>query len=161
MAVIVKVIRHSIAGLPYLWNICGYGRDHEIARGGYGLNPFVQETAYSQMVTLRRYHNQLSTNPVVHIVVSFDEQTDNAEFAIKKAPAIAAYFKNYYQLIWSVHPADQDSSHYHLHIMLNTVNAKNGRLFHSGPAEMHAFAAHVKQFTGQPYKLVFEQRKNW
>ena len=161
MAVIVKVIRHTNPGLPYLWNLCNYGRDHEIARGGYGLNPYVQDAAYSQMVALRRYYNQLSTNPAAHIVVSFDEWTDNEAFAINNAPAIAAYFKNSYQLIWSVHPADVDSSHYHVHIMLNSVNLKNGSLFHSGPAEMHAFAAYVMQFTGQPYKLVFEQRPNW
>ncbi len=50
------------------------------------------------------------------------------------------------------------SSHYHVHIMLNSVNVKNGSLFYSGPAEMHAFAAYVMRLTGQPYKLVFQQR---
>jgi len=50
------------------------------------------------------------------------------------------------------------SSHYHMHIMLNSVNLKNGGLFHSGPAEIHAFADYVMRITGQPYKLVFEQR---
>lgn len=161
MAVIVKVIRHKDPGLPYLRSLCGYGRDHEIARGGFGVNPNDQQTAYEQMLATRRYYNQLSSNPAAHIVVSFDEETNNEEFAVNNAPAIAAYFQDSYQLIWAVHPADVDSSHYHLHIMLNTVNAKNGNLFHSGPAEMHAFAAHVMQFTGQPYKLVFEQRPNW
>lgn len=158
MAVIVKVIRHTNPGLPYLRNLCNYGQDHEIARDGLGVNPDIQDVAYAQMVALRRYYNQLSTNPAAHIVVSFDGWTDNAEFALQYAPTIAAYFQNSYQLIWSVHPADQDSSHYHMHIMLNSVNIQNGKLFHSGPAEMHAFAVYVMQFTGQPYKLVFEQR---
>lgn len=161
MAIIVKVIRHTNPGLPYLRNLCNYGRDHEIARDGLGVNPDIQDVAYAQMVALRRYYNQLSTNPAAHIVVSFDGWTDNAEFVLQNAPAIAAYFQNSYQLIWSVHPADQDSSHYHMHIMLNSVNIQSGKLFHSGPAEMHAFAAYVMQFTGQPYKLVFEQRKKW
>ena len=147
--------------MPYPWNICNYGRDHEIARGGYGLNPFVQEAAYSGMVTLRRYHHQLSTNPIVHIVVSFDEQTDNAEFAIKNAPAIAAFFKDHYQLIWMVHPADPDSSHFHMHILLHSVNLQNGKLFHSGPYEMNAFCYHVKSITGMGFRLVCEQRDNW
>ena len=102
MAVIVKVIRHTNPGLLYLWNLCNYGRDHEIARGGYGLNPYVQDAAYSQMVALRRYYNQLSTNPAAHIVVSFDEETNNEEFAVNNAPAIAAYFQDSYQLIWAV-----------------------------------------------------------
>lgn len=160
MAVIVKVIRHTNPGLPYLWNLCNYGRDHEIARGGYGLNPYVQDAAYSQMVALRRYYNQLSSNPAAHIVVSFDEETNNEEFAVNNAPAIAAYFQDSYQLIWAVHPADVDSSHYHMHIMLNSVNVNNGSLFHSGPPEMHAFASHVMQFTNQSYNLVFEQWPN-
>ncbi|MEE3404923.1 MAG: relaxase/mobilization nuclease domain-containing protein [Acutalibacteraceae bacterium] len=161
MAVIVKVIRHSNPGLSYLWSLCGYGRDHEIMRGGFGVNPYDRKVAYAEMLAPRMYFNQLSTNPAAHIVVSFDGRTDNAAFALNNAPAIAAYFKNSYQLIWAVHPPDVDSSHYHMHIMMNSVNVNNGSLFHSGPPEMHAFAAHVMQFTGQPYKLVFEQRPNW
>ncbi|MCR4759731.1 MAG: relaxase/mobilization nuclease domain-containing protein [Oscillospiraceae bacterium] len=105
MAVIVKVIRHKDPGLSYLWNLCGYGRDHEIARGGFGVNPNDQQTAYEQMLATRRYYNQLSSNPAAHIVVSFDEETNNEEFAVNNAPAIAAYFQDSYQLIWAVHPS--------------------------------------------------------
>ncbi|MEE3403252.1 MAG: relaxase/mobilization nuclease domain-containing protein [Acutalibacteraceae bacterium] len=158
---IVKFIRHSDAGMPYLWNMCFYGREREISRGGFGLNPYDPETAYSQMEAVKRYFNQTSTNPLIHIVVSFDGWTDNAEFAMKNAPAIAAFFKDHYQLIWMVHPADPDSSHFHMHILLHSVNLQNGKLFHSGPYEMNAFCYHVKSITGMGFRLVCEQRDNW
>ncbi len=79
---------------------------------------------------------------------------------MKNAPAIAAFFKDYYQLIWMVHPADPDSSHFHMHILLHSVNLQNGKLFHSGPYEMNAFCYHVKSTTGMGFRLVCEQRDN-
>lgn len=158
---IVKFIRHSDAGMPYLWHMCFYGIRREISRGGFGLNPYDPETAYVQMEAVKRYFNQTSTNPLIHIVVSFDGWTDNAESAIKNAPAIAAFFKEHYQLIWMVHPADIDSSHFHMHILLHSVNLQNGKLFHSGPYETNAFGYHVKNITGMGFRLVCEQRDNW
>ena len=160
MAVILKTIRHTDPGLSYLRNMCYYGRDREIARGGFGLNPYDPEKAYAAMLAAKQYYHQTSTNPLIHIVVSFDGPTNNAEFAVKAAPLIAAYFKDYYQLLWSVHPADVDSSHYHMHILLHSVNLQNGKLFHSGQYEMSAFGYHVKQITGMWFRLVFEQCEN-
>ena len=156
MGIIVKVIRHSNADLSYLRNACRYGRDREIARGAFGVNPHDPEKQYAQMVTARKYFNQTSTNPLIHLVVSFDGKTDNAAFAIAAAPQLAAYFKANYQVLWSVHPADPESSHFHVHIMLNSVNLLNGKLFHSGPYEINGFAYHVKWITGMPYRIVFE-----
>lgn len=161
MAIIVKAIRHANAGLPYLRNMCYYGRDREIARGGFGVNSQNPEAEYTQMVAVRQYFNQTSTNPLVHMVISLDGTTDNADYAVSHAAEIAGYFKDSYQLAWSVHPPEEHSSHHHIHIVLNSVNVQNGNLFHSGPAEMHAFAAHVKEITGMDYQLEFEQRQNW
>lgn len=161
MAVLVKVIRHSDPGLPYLRNMCSYGINREIARGGYGVNPYDPQIAYSQMQTARQYYTQMSTNPLIHIVVSFDGPTNSAEYAIQAAPLIAAYFKEAYQLIWSVHPADEDSSHYHMHILLHSVNMQNGNLFHSGPFEIGSFAYYVREITGMPFQIVYETRENW
>ena len=160
MGVIVKVIRHKNADLSYLWNACRYGRDREIARGAYGVHPQDPESEYAQMVAARKYYNQTSTNPLIHLVVSFDGMTDNAIFAIKAAPKIAAYFKSSYQVLWSVHPADPESSHFHVHIMLNTVNLRNGKLFHSGPYEINGFAYHVKWITGMSYQICFECKED-
>ena len=55
---------------------------------------------------------------------------------------------NNYQVMWGVHPSDPDSSHHHMHILLNSVNLMNGTLFHSGPYEVNGFCNHVKTITG-------------
>ena len=152
--VIVKVIRHSDGGLNYLWSMNRYIRDgREIASGGYGVELYDYRVACHQMEMVRQCYNQMSTNPLIHFVVSFDRETDNVEYAKAAAPQIAAYFNGNYQYLWCVHPADEDSSHYHVHILLHSVNMLNGRLFHSGPYEINGFCYHVKQITGMPYKL--------
>lgn len=156
MAVVIKVIRHADGGMDYLRNMCNYIRDgREIARGGYGLNPYDAGAAYSQMEAVRKYYCQMSTNPLIHFVVSFDGLTDTERFAVEAAPMIAEYFGNTYQLLWCVHAADENSSHYHMHILLHSVNLMNGRLFHSGPYEVNGFCYHVKNITGMPYQQVF------
>ena len=161
MGIIVKVIRHSNPGLPYLRNMCYYGRDREIARGGYGVNPFDPECAYQQMVAVRHFYSQTSTNPLIHFVVSLDGETDTAQYAVSHAAEIAGYFKDSYQLLWSVHPADPDSSHHHIHIVLHSVNLQTGKLFHSGAYEVRGFAYYVKAITGMWVDYCFEQRENW
>ncbi len=160
MAVLIKVIRHSDGGLQYLQNLCGYMRDgREIAYGGYGLNPYDAGAAYAQMEAVKRYYGQTSTNPLVHFVVSFDGVTDNMDFAMRAAPMIASYFMQNYQVMWSVHPSDPDSSHFHQHILLHSVNLQNGRLFHSGPYEVNGFCYHVKAITGMPYRVVYDSNR--
>ena len=162
MAILIKVIRDSDGGLKYLRNMCNYiwdGREQECGYGGYGLNPYDAGAAYSQMEQVKRYYGQTSTNPLVHFVVSFDGATDNAAYASQAAPLIAGYFKDNYQVMWGVHPSDPDSSHHHMHILLNSVNLMNGTLFHSGPYEVNGFCNHVKTITGMPYRVVYDSKK--
>ena len=111
------------------------------------------------MEAVKRYYGQINTNPLVHIVVSYDGPTNTAEFAMRAAPLIASYFMDNYQVMWSVHPADPDSSHYHVHFLLNSVNLLNGKLFHSGPYEVNGFCKHVKAITGMPYRVVYDNKR--
>lgn len=162
MAVLIKVIRDSGGGLPYLQNACYYirdGREQGYGYGGYGVNPYDAGAAYSQMEAVKRYYGQTNANPHIHFVVSFDGPTNTAEFAAYAAPLIAGYFKDNYQVMWGVHPADSDSSHYHTHILLNSVNLQNGHLFHSGRYEVNGFCRHVKAITGMPYRVVYENKR--
>ena len=121
--------------------------------------PYDVEDAYMQMLAVKQYFGKTSGNPLVHIVVSFDGPTNTAEYAAYAAPLIAGYFKDNYQVMWGVHPADSDSSHYHTHILLNSVNLMNGTLFHSGPYEVNGFCNHVKTITGMPYRVVYDSKK--
>lgn len=159
MAVVIVMLRQSDGGFKYLENACRYIRDgRELTCGGFGVNPFDTKAAYRQMEAVKRYYGQTSTNPLLHFIVSFDGPTDNLEFATHAAPAIAAFFKDNYQVMWSVHHADGDSAHYHLHLIVNSVNLQNGKLFHSGPYELKAFRNHVNAVTGMQCNLDYRKR---
>ena len=161
MAVIVKVIRHSDGGSAYLRNMCWYVRDErKLAYGGYGVNISDFQTAYEQMECLRRYYSQVSTNPLVHIIISFDEETDNIQFAVANAHKIASYFMKEYIYLWCIHKKDEECSHIHMHLLLNSVNLKNGKLFHSGIYEMNEFCYHIQKITHMEWKLVFAKSNN-
>lgn len=156
--VIIKVIRHSGEVSEYLQSMIGYVTDSRaLVSGGYGLNPYNPAMAYAQMVAVKQYYNQTSMNPLIHLVVSLDGVSNNAEIAVMMAPWIASYFQSNYQLMWCLHAPDELSAHhYHIHILLNPVNVQNGHLFHSGPYEMNAFGFHVKSITGDSFQVRYE-----
>lgn len=156
--VIIKVIRHSGSDLSYLQNMIAYVTDSRaIVSGALGLNPNNPSIAYEQMVAVKKYCKQMSMNPLVHIVVSLDGACNNQRAAVLIAPRIVAYFKDNYQLMWCVHAPDESSGHHwHIHILLNSVNVQNGHLFHSGPYEMNAFGYHVKQITDDSFNVRYE-----
>ena len=156
--VIIKVIRHSGEVSGYLQSMVGYVTDERaIAPGALGLNPYNPAMAYEQMVAVKQYYNQTSTNPLVHLVVSLDGNFNNQEAAVQLAPLITAYFKGDYQLMWCVHAPDASSEHhYYIHILLHSVNVQNGHLFHSGPYEMNAFGYYVKRITGDSFQVCYE-----
>ena len=160
MAVIVKVIRHSGSGIDYLQNMVRYVTDaRAIAYGGYGVNYTDPNMAFAQMMSVKQHYCQTSMNPLIHFVISLDGYTDNEAFAVQAAPQIAAYFKENYQILWCVHRADDVDAHYHMHILLNSVNVMNGRLFHSGPYEVNSFAYHIHDITGLPFQVVWDCRR--
>ena len=156
MAIIVKIKRQSDGGIGYLHNMCHYVRDHRaIAKGGYGLNIEDPEIAFSQMVWIRKYYGQVSTNPLIQIVVSFDEGTDNIQSAILLAPKIASYFNSEFVYLWCIHHADKDSAHYHMHILLHSVNLRNGNLYHSSRYNMTGLCYHIEKLTYMQCHLIF------
>ena len=92
--VVIKVIRHSGSGLDYLQKMCGYVTNwRAIVYGGFGVNADTPDMAFSQMLAVRQRYNQLSTNPLVHIVVSLDGSCDDEAFAIQAAPLIVSFLR--------------------------------------------------------------------
>ena len=69
---------------------------------------------------------------------------------------IAGFFKNHYQMITAVHQEDQKNSLYHAHIVMNTVNYNNGKLYHSGIAELQKLAMHIRNVTGNYCKPIIK-----
>lgn len=72
----------------------------------------------------------------------------DAETACRYTEQIAALHKGDYQMITAVHKENQGNSLYHAHFVMNTVNINNGKLYHSGRAELKQFAMHIHEVTG-------------
>ena len=74
--------------------MCGYVTNwRAIVYGGFGVNADAPDMAFSQMLAVRQRYNQLSTNPLVHIVVSLDGSCDDEAFAIQAAPLIVSFLR--------------------------------------------------------------------
>ena len=159
--VIVKLIRDTDGGIAYLRNTVRYVANARkaIAFGGFGVDDTDPEFAFRQMCIVKKRYHQTSMNPLLHFVVSFDGACNNERFAVQAAPYIAEYFADEYQLMWCVHCKDKKDAHYHMHILLNSVNVVNGKLIRSARQDVHCFAIHVKRITGMLYRVVFEPVK--
>ena len=59
-------------------------------------------------------------------------------------------------MLWCVHEAERGCSYYHSHMIVNSVSYINGKMIHSGPHEMNAFARFVRQVTGQNCRWGFQ-----
>lgn len=157
--VYVKLIRHTYGGLEYLKNAIFYLGDKEERKGvgGYGANPYNLHRAYEQMRYIRIYYNKLSGNPLIHLIVSYDECVQDAETACEYTRKIAKYLGDSYQLLWAVHKLNHGVSQYHAHIVTNSVGYKNGLMFHSGRKEMKMFCNYVSNITRSECRFFFEK----
>ena len=71
VAVIIK--KNTCPDNNYLLNACRYVLDERaIAPGGFGVSAYSAETAYAQMKAVREYFNKDSMNPLIHIIISYD-----------------------------------------------------------------------------------------
>lgn len=125
--------------------------------GGYGVNPYNLHYAYKQMRLIRLYYNKESGNPLIHLIVSYDECVRNDEIAHDFTRKIASYLCGSYQVLWCVHEANHGDSQYHAHIVINSVSYQNGAMFHSGRKEMQQLCNHVAKVTGRKCRFDFEK----
>ena len=70
---------------------------------------------------------------------------------------VADYFKDQYQTITAVHQEDQGNSLYHAHIIINTTDVNNGKLYHSGRKELSELAIAVHDVTGNYCKPIIKK----
>lgn len=130
-----------------------YKEKHEpgeelVLRRGLGVSCFHLNHTYDQMLAVKKYFGKTGDNPIMHFVVSFDNNVQDADTACDHMYRIAQLFADKYQVIYAVHKEDQGGSQYHGHIMVNSVNYNNGRLYHSGRMELSNFAIAIKDITG-------------
>ena len=125
---------------------------------GYGVCDTNAEYTYEQMQAVKKYHGKVGDNPVMHFVVAFDKKSvRDAETACKYTEQIVDQLKSDYQTITAVHQEDQGNSLYHSHIVINTVNVNDGKLYHSGLSELKKLAIHVHDVTGSYCKAVIKK----
>lgn len=155
--VILKVTRHSERDSEYLLNALSYVEDREraICRGAYGVEPYTPAYSYHQMMAVKYYFSKTSGNPLIHFVVSYDDSVDDPFQAIDISKKLASIFAEEYQVVWCLHMVKRGHSRFHTHIVLNSVNYKNGMMYHSGPKELNDFAQYIRAVTGRSCRWTF------
>ncbi len=148
--VAVKVIRRTDGGVSYLCNACRYLENGERALqiGGYGVDAQHLEHTCHQMLCVRKYFHKVSGDPLIHFIISYDKSVNDPVKAVTLSICIAAYFKDAYQVIWCLHEKERENSLYHMHIVVNSVSYLDGKMFHSGYAEVSAFCGYVEKAAG-------------
>ena len=115
---------------------------------GFGVSYYNPNHTYNQMYAVKKYFGKTGDNPIMHFVISFDNNVRDALTACDYMYKIALFFADNYQLIYAVNKEDQGGSKYHGHIIVNTVNYKNGKLYHSGYNELADLAVYIRNITG-------------
>lgn len=158
--VYVKLIRNTYGGLSYIKSLCKYiFKDDLRGVGGYGVNPYNPDLANAQMRYVKICYDKESGNPLIHIMISLDECTETKEKACEFADKFARYYMDQYQVLWAVHQKERDKSHFHVHLILNSVSYVNGKMFHGDIGEMNAYCKYVAKLTTRKVWLAFEGKR--
>lgn len=124
---------------------------------GYGVSDADPKLAYNQMYAVKEYYGKTGDNPVMHFIISYDKNVQDADTACAYTEQIVDYFSGNYQMITAVHKENQGGSQYHGHIIMNSVNINDGKLYHSGITELKQLAMHVNEVTGNYCKPYIEK----
>lgn len=157
----IKVIRNTYGGDEYLWNGCHYIHDPKkaIVSGGYGVNYSNPVAVYTQMKTIKKMFNKESGNPLAHIIVSFSGSVNDLETALKYADVCAVYFSNRFQVYYCLHNKDAGCSHYHVHMIINSVSYKNGKMISTGDDTMSPYTEFVSKLLNEYSHYYFPTKK--
>ncbi len=158
----IDIVRNTYGGLEYLQNALYYVSDERsLYRGGFGVNPYNYEEAYDQMLMTRQYFNKVSGNPLVHIVIAYNNQVKDLEVAAGYGKKCAEYFAGKYQVLYCSHLKDTTCGSIHTHIIINAVSYQNGQMITTGYQEMNIFCEYVAKVTGQKCWFYFENKANY
>ena len=146
----IDIIRNTYGGLDYLQNALAYVSDERaLYRGGYGVDPYNYTRAYDQMLIVRKWFNKLSGNPLVHIVIAYNDQVKDIAVAAVYGQKCAMYFAGKFQVLYCTHLKDTDCGSIHTHIIINSVGYQNAQMITTGYEEMAFFCEYVTAVTGQ------------
>ncbi len=155
----IDVIRNTYGGLEYLQRALNYATDTRAMYGnGFGVNPYDSNMAYTQMMAVRQYFGKVSGNPLVHIVVAYNDSVRDINTAAKFGQQCAQFFSSRFQLLYCTHEKDVYCGHFHTHIIINAVSYINGQMIQTGYAEMKAYCNYVTKVTGQKSWFYFDNK---
>ena len=158
----IDVIRNTYGGLEYLQNALDYvSDDRALYRGGYGVNPYDYNMAYNQMLYIRQYFNKVSGNPLVHIVIAYNDQVKDIAVAAMYGQKCAMFFAGKYQVLYCTHHKDTNCGSMHTHIIINAVSYVKGQMIVTGWEEMNAYCQYVAKVTGQKCWFYFDNKANY
>lgn len=157
----VIMIRNTYGGLEYLRKGCFYVTNHAraIAPGGFGVNYTDAVACYNNMLAVKQFYHKTSDNPLLHIVVSYNENIKDIYDATRLSARIASFFTGY-QYVYCTHSKDRECSWFHMHLVINSVSYLNGNLISSWIGYMQQFCAHVAAITHQSTWLSIKTKSN-
>lgn len=94
----------------------------------------------------KRYYGKTDGNLLEHYVLSFDSECYEKDVdlgVIKRCLYILLRFFHEFQPVWGIHLV---KSHYHIHIVINTVNAVTGKKYRKS---QHEFMQLLRQLADE------------
>lgn len=159
---IIIVKSHPETNVNYLENAIAYIIRGKARLGFFG-SPNTSfdsvEEALFQMTKVKEFYGKTEFNPLFHIVVSFDvEEVFDPFTALDIAPKICEFFSYDFQVLWAVHYKPQYdcreniASEYHIHILVNSVSYRDGKMLDFNFGIQNALRARIKELTDTKHK---------
>ena len=123
---------------------------------GYGVDCYNPIRALYQMKAVRKYFGKSSYNPLIHFIICYDGHVMTVDEACKLTAEIVSELADEFQMCIAIHEKDRDYAHFHAHVVMNAVSYVDGRLFHSGFAELNELCRKVSEVTERCCRLVIE-----
>lgn len=93
----------------------------------------IAENSYEEMIAVKKQFKKIKGRQKIHIIQSFAID-DNIDY--KTAHDIGIKMAKYFKGFQAVVVTHTDRKHIHNHIILNTVNFENGKMFHQSKADL-------------------------
>lgn len=110
-----------------------------------GYNP---QAVIQEMMQTKRLYEAEDGNQLKHIVISFGEKLDLPRKKMRRLiERTVGFWKERYQMYYGVHYHENDKGepNFHIHIMLNTVNMKNGGKMDSDLHDWYTFCKKTRR----------------
>lgn len=118
-------------------------------RGSYGSRISSPELAAQDFMETGKIFDKHPSTLARHKVISFEDGLLSVpQQAFEIAEEIAAYYTDNFQVAYGVHEDRNDNSkfnkNYHIHLIVNSVNYKNGKIFHEGSSDNMKFQEYIR-----------------